>query len=277
MYVASRSLLNLCDHKITIITSESTRIPSTFPTAPDQTVYCHPTALKQFVENYLPKVEFPFILVSGDSDMTIPLDCKEEADIILSSYYITAWYAQNCIHNSNKLRQLPIGLDFHTLLHKNHPWGPQQTLEQQEACLIRIRRSATQRLPICYSNFHLNLKGRYSYDRKIAITTIPSSLIFYEPKHLPREETWKNMVNYTYVISPHGNGLDCHRTWEALALGCIPIVRTSPLDPMFEGLPVIIVKEWSCITKELLDSYQPVGNLDKITLSYWKNILIKHK
>ena len=41
-----------------------------------------------------------------------------------------------------------------------------------------------------------------------------------------------------------GNGLDCHRTWELLYLGCIVITRTSPLDPLFEGLPVVIVRDW---------------------------------
>ena len=45
-------------------------------------------------------------------------------------------------------------------------------------------------------------------------------------------------------MSPQGNGLDCHRTWEALILKTIPIVRTSSLDPLYEGLPVVVVHEW---------------------------------
>jgi hypothetical protein len=56
-------------------------------------------------------------------------------------------------------------------------------------------------------------------------------------------------------VSPHGNGLDCHRTWESLALGNIVIVKRSPLDPLYEGLPVVIVDDWREITAERLDEW----------------------
>jgi hypothetical protein len=85
------------------------------------------------------------------------------------------------------------------------------------------------------------------------------------------------MSKHKYILSPHGNGLDCHRTWEALALRCIPIMKTSPLDRMFEGLPVLIVNKWSDVTQELLDNFKPSGNLDKLRLSYWKDLFNKHK
>ena len=53
-----------------------------------------------------------------------------------------------------------------------------------------------------------------------------------------------------FVISPAGNGLDTHATWEALMAGCIPIVPKSPLDPLFEDLPVWLVESWSEVTDE---------------------------
>jgi hypothetical protein len=78
------------------------------------------------------------------------------------------------------------------------------------------------------------------------------------------------MIEYKYIISPLGNGLDCHRTWEAIILGCIPIVKKSGLDPMYEGLPVLIVNDWSDITQNILDNYKPdYTNINKISLDYW--------
>ena len=76
------------------------------------------------------------------------------------------------------------------------------------------------------------------------------------------------------MISPHGNGLDCHRTWEALCLNCIPIVKTSPLDNLYIDLPVLIVNEWNDISMELLektanDFKDKTFNYDKLTLQYW--------
>ena len=55
-------------------------------------------------------------------------------------------------------------------------------------------------------------------------------------------------ARYAFVISPHGNGLDCYRTWEALLMGCIPIVKRSPIDYLYADLSVAIVDEWSEIT-----------------------------
>jgi len=48
--------------------------------------------------------------------------------------------------------------------------------------------------------------------------------------------------------------MDCHRTWEALCLGAIPILKAPDFRQMFEDLPVLIVNEWTEITRELLDN-----------------------
>ena len=37
-----------------------------------------------------------------------------------------------------------------------------------------------------------------------------------------------------------------------MILNTIPIVRTSSLDPLYEGLPVVVVKEWEEVTAEKL-------------------------
>jgi hypothetical protein len=49
-----------------------------------------------------------------------------------------------------------------------------------------------------------------------------------------------------FVLSPQGNGLDCHRTWEALYLGAIPVVTAGTLDQnLIQGLPILEVTDWS--------------------------------
>jgi hypothetical protein len=57
--------------------------------------------------------------------------------------------------------------------------------------------------------------------------------------HLSRSQTWGEMCKYSFVLSPFGNGYDCHRTWEALLLGCIPIMKKSRIDSLFKYLPVL--------------------------------------
>ena len=51
------------------------------------------------------------------------------------------------------------------------------------------------------------------------------------------------------VLSPSGNGFDCHRTWEAMYLGAIPVVKKIHWPFNDKKLPVLIVDEW----EDLLD------------------------
>jgi hypothetical protein len=43
-------------------------------------------------------------------------------------------------------------------------------------------------------------------------------------------------------------------------MGSFPIVKTSALDGMFEGMPVLIVKEWDLVTVELLEEFEREWN-----------------
>lgn len=271
-FISSSDFFKMCDHRAENPSSEWKEAPKTYPTKAGEIVYCHPTALENFVSSYLPNVKFSFILLSGDSDMSVPTDCRDLANVVLAHPLLIKWFAQNCVEPSEKLIQLPIGLNYHTMEIGNSGWGPKQSTQSQENDVLRLRNNPI-RQSKCYANFQFVLWSRYASDRKLAMAQIPKPLIFYEPIKCSRIRSWTNMVNYKYVVSPHGNGLDCHRTWEALVLGCIPIVKTSPLDPMFADLPVLIVKEWSDITQELLDTFVPPSkNIQKLYLSYWKNL-----
>jgi len=168
---------------------------------------------------------------------------------------------------------LPIGLDYHTLVNKSTSWGKQKSVIEQEIIVNNIRNKSLTitKQNKCYANYHLNMAfSKYGYDRYDAKNQVPDTLVYYEPKKVSRIESWNKMIQYKYVISPLGNGLDCHRTWEAIILGCIPIVKTSVLDSLYDGLPVLIVNNWSDITQKLLDNYKPnYNNIEKIKFQYW--------
>jgi hypothetical protein len=277
-------------------------------------MYVCNTALPTFVQHTLAGIRQPFVLVSGDCDELVPddvfpLDVESQRrplyDKLLNHPYLKHWYCQNFVdvqaveETERKITNLPIGLDYHTFATVQHmpkktPWQQEQIVMQiaanaasaydrGHAVLRAIQQRASDptavhplaALHMCYSNHHFLTTTRFGQDRLESMKQIPSSLVFYEPHHIPREYSWIRQSQYPFVISPHGNGLDCHRTWEALALGCIPIVKRSPIDKLYEDLPVLIVKEWSDVTLELLLSTlttfkDKLFNLDKITLQYWK-------
>lgn len=98
----------------------------------------------------------------------------------------------------------------------------------------------------------------------------------YNDVFTPRTENWKLMSQYAFVLSPFGIGMDCHRTWKALCLGCIPIVCAPNFKPLFEGLPVLNVKRWEDITETLLintikDFKKKDFQYNKLKLEYWVN------
>ncbi len=248
--------------------------------ADHNSIYICTSAIVSF-SYFLQSIPRPFILVSGDCDLTVPTDIfysEEQFKSFIDNPKIIHWYAQNCVINHPKITRIPIGLDYHTLFtNKNHPWGKQMYPLDQEQIIKQIKLNAKplkERLCMSYSNCHFFVTSRFGKDRVDAINNIPTECVYYEPTSVNRETSWKKQSEYAFVVSPHGNGLDCHRTWEALVLGCIPIVKKSGLDPLYDGLPVLIVNEWSDVSVDLLtktvDAFENQEfNLNKLTLQYW--------
>jgi hypothetical protein len=292
IFVSSRGILNACDIK-SLNPSSSISTLKQYNMNSDNiktfedgtTIYVCTSAVRTFIQTLFNKINFKFILVTGDCDYNCYTDILSETDfnIFINNPRMIHWFSQNCVSTHDKLTKIPIGLDYHTISTNKIPyWGPQMTPLEQEKELIELRKQMKpffERQITAYSNFHFQIHTRYGDDRVDAIKSIPTTLMYYEPLQTTRTNSWKTQLQHAFVVSPHGGGYDCHRTWEALLLGCIPIMRTSPIDALFEDLPVLIVKEWKHVTEELLKetilSYQEkmhTFNFDKLLLSYWTNL-----
>jgi hypothetical protein len=237
-------LLKYVDHKY----------PDSLPTKAGEVLFVHPDTFTEFVEKHLESIQVPFTLLTHGSDYTFPYHFRKHSFKVLRHPNLIQWYAQNCVEPTEKLKQIPIGLIIHDDLFEKTNELP--------------------RLNKILGNFHFQMKTYLSYDRQEAIEKIPKDLIDYQEERLPLEDLIQKMASYKFIASPFGNGFDCHRTWEALAIGCIPIVRSSGLDPLYKGLPVLIVKDWADVTQELLDSFSPDRTaMEKLKLSYWVGLL----
>ena len=284
-YVSSRGILKSCDVKsLNPISSVSTILEYDTTLLKDGcTFYVCNYAIKNLITN-LNKISYKIILVSGDSDCTVPNEIfNDYNDFIqfIENEKIIAWFSQNCVLNHPKLHKIPIGLDYHTMSKKDTNWGKKISPYNQELLLNKIKNESKifwKREIKCYANYHFSMNTKYGNDRKDAFNNINKELVFYEPHNIEREESWEKQSNYAFVISPHGNGLDCHRTWEALCLGCIPIIKKSNMSDIFEELPVLIVDNWSNIDYLLLKNTillfenkynNKKFNYDKLNLNYW--------
>jgi hypothetical protein len=292
-YVWSRGLALLCDHNggISFVKGQrGGRPPLHFdPALFDQVkdgdlVWMRLTALPQFVEQALPRIQARFALLTGDEDWAIP-GSFDGSNQLLADPRIVCWFTQNYDGSvaHEKLRPLPIGIDFHTISNRRK-WGHwPATPAAQEAELDAIRERAlpnAQRLLRVHADFHFNKHKQQNWgdDRHAvqrALTGNPA--VQFQIKKVPRSELWREKTRYAFVVSPHGNGLDCHRTWESLVLGNIVIVKRSSLDPLYEGLPVVIVDDWREITEPNLrswhvahrDSFARPQVQERLTNRYW--------
>jgi hypothetical protein len=286
-YVSSRGILKSCDIISNKPKSSITKISDyDFNLIKDRDiVYICGDAIQDFINRIFPTIKCKIILVTGDCDTSMPN--IDNFDSFINDNRIIHWFSQNLIKKNKKLSQIPIGLDYHTIYDNlKHKWDKKRTpLEQENILKSIIKKSKPfyNRKIMAYSNFHFNFKNaKYGYDRKDAIDNIPENIVYYEDTEIPRNDSWNKQIEYAFVISPHGNGLDCHRTWEALLLGCIPIVKTSPLDGLYDELPVLIVKDWNNVNKKLLldtiEKFKKIKfNYQKLELKYWTDKIKKYK
>ena len=240
--------------------------------------------LVNFIENILPNINNKFILVTGHSDTTMPNDLEAYyIHTLLTNPFLIKWYAQNLILDNvkkyDKCYQLPIGLDYHTLfIHKTHRFKNNNNSIfpiHQENSLQDIRKTT---LPFdkreCKIYMNYSLYSDKFNERLNAFKLIPSELLVLDFDPKTRDELWNKMKNYSFVLSPKGIGMDCHRTWEILCLGGIPIIKDNIFNELYSDLPILFVNEWSDININLLQDtikkfQEKTFNYTKLTLKYW--------
>jgi len=249
-------------------------------------IYVCSDLLKFFVLQILPKIKNTFVLVSGDSDLCVPREALtySETMTLINNHYLIKWFAQNTqIQDHIKVIQLPIGLDYHTISNNpNHNWKKidegHLPSDQEESLFSLIQQMSPfyERIPDIYINFTI-FNDKFG-QRQGSFEQIPNNLLSIHQDFIKRTDNWKNITKHAFVLSPFGMGMDCHRTWEALCLGAIPIVKAPNFQKLFEDLPVLIVNEWTEITQELLDKTliefkNKNFAYEKLTLGYWKKLL----
>jgi len=276
-YISSRGILKSCNiHNISFASSDThLELEQYSLIKENDLVYVNNSAILDFFKYILPDIKDRFILISGDSDVSMPFEGFED---YIDNPKIIHWYSQNLTIIHPKISHLPIGLDYHTNTNERelHPWGwGSKPIIQESVLKSVIQKPLEDRYFACYVNFHFSEWGiNQRGDRQECLAQVTKELCYFEPKYLERKATWDTMSQFVFVLCPHGGGLDTHRLWEALILGCIPIIKTSELDPLFEDLNVCIVNTWSDVNILRLTNHiakMKPTNREKLTLKYWIN------
>jgi len=210
------------------------------------TVYVTTKALPAFVEQVLPRIQTKFTLITGDSDQgpIQTLKSKQAFDSLVNNPYLIKWFGQNAVDGEEKhpkFVQLPIGLDYHTLKVTSTSWGPKATPLEQETLLMGKRHAS-----LAFENRSAKLFFAGQSDNSRRDKVMHSGAVEYHAA-TDRSTFWSTAGSHRFVVSPPGNGIDCHRTWEAFAMGSIPIV-SDRLHTLYKtnGLNVVSLsdEEW---------------------------------
>ena len=276
-YFNNRGFAQLCNKKLDIIGSDSDKYFDIkyFANLKDfDKVFLTTNMFKNFIDKVNINKKIIIILhcsVTGFPNEFSNKDNKNYIEFIENNKNIYKLYCINFDLKQEhfKIKPLPLGIDYHSLSNNLKPI-------EQENQLISIYKNSIpfeKKLDLSYSFFQFQMFNRHNKDRFVAKKVLDKvNFNVYQDKKIPREETWKNMVKYKWIISPHGNGLDCHRTYEAIALGCIPVVKSSTLDILYKDMPIIILNDWNEISLELLKSKTREAlkkSKETITLNYW--------
>jgi hypothetical protein len=259
--VSSRGILrSCCAHNRRPVSSSAQIDPELLAGhRPGRSIYVCTDALPEFARSFLPRIAAPFTLVSGDSDRSVSPDSLGEATFraIAEHECCLGWFAQNAAASHDKLHALPIGLDYHTMTEKPGLWGLTQVfpLAQELELLASWSRSREpqQRYLGMYCNWADTLERG---DRRACLEQVDRTLLYVERARIPRPSSWARQAEFLFVLSPQGAGIDCHRTWEAILLGCVPIIRQNSVSALLAELPALVVNDWSEVRPALLETFR---------------------
>jgi len=212
--------------------------------------------LDNFYNKIVKSLNNKFVLITHYGDLEAGLNKK-----ILNHPLLIRWYGQNMSIISDKTFPIPIGLE-------NKYW------KRTNMDIIK-KHSTNSKIKLLYLNFSLTTNPNRN---KIMNTLLQKG--FDRNKNMEWKNYIEDLSKHKFCISPKGNGVDCHRTWECLYLGVIPIVEKSIHMSYFNDLPILFVDNYDNISIEYLDKiYKEFQNkkfnMDKLSISYWNRKINK--
>lgn len=207
------------------------------------------------------KIRNPFIMVTAGEMRDKVL---ERHLSYLDTNKVIAWFSVHpCNAKHPKFYAIPLGI----FQNKKHYKQKNELSEY-----LTVLRKAPKRNKI-YMNFG-DVQGKKPERARVMKMLKRASFTYVVQRRIPFLEYLEEMAKFKFTLSPPGYAPDCYRTWEALLVGSIPIVKSSSMDSMFKDLPVLIVNDWTEITEDLLNrTYKKFStyksDIAPLYIEYW--------
>ncbi len=220
------------------------------------TVFVQTDLLKTFFKTVHPLIVNPYILITHNSDASAPGPFRGHLDDPM----ILAWFGENHDgYDHPKMHVIPMGT-----ANFNWPNGNGDTIKK-----VIAKNCSKEHLTHMGFTIQTNYNERWNVFRQFS-----QAPFCYRTIKKVYEGYLTDVASSKFEISPLGFALDTYRLWECLYVGTIPIVRTSSLDALYEGLPVLIIKDWKTVTQAFLEEKylefsKKTFNMEKTTMEYW--------
>lgn len=258
-YVTGDSFRALADH---IFDQDRTLDPDAV--AKRDIVFVGQEFLKKFFTEVHPAIKVPYVLICHNGD--VPVD---EGIVKYIDEKIIHFFAQDVVVGHEKITPIPIGLENMSY----YIAGPTVLFRYLHRTAQRFR---GQRKNKIFFNFSLSTNPA---ERG------PARDLFLSHAHMETVDRFltpyrhgKTLMRYKFVASPPGNAIESCRTWEALHLRTIPIVKDFVAMKYFQslGLPLWVVKDWSELNsvteEELARNYQTMmaaASWEALNMDFW--------
>jgi len=240
--------------------------------------------------NIIDKIKNPIILITIESDV---IDFKKE---YLSHTKLKHWFSWNKSIKHPKLTCIPIGLneDRHMDAMNNTINEHEENLKEKKLLLVNFNPATNNER----RKFFDYARKNWDFADILPHTHFPCEKSYFKKSliegqikiEVTSKDFYKELREYKFALSPAGAGIDCHRTWECLYLGVIPIVRKSEINEIYKNLPILVVDDWKDINEEMLQiNYKKIKSINKpnqrayldfwtklITISAYKKTLINY-
>lgn len=203
---------------------------------PNQIIFCKSELLDTLNERVLSKLNIPIALILGNSDR----NHIDEIPYLAQNENVKMVFAQNLGRPLAGMEVLPIGLE--------NAW---MAKNGSISAFRRQRYKSTEKKYRLMWTFTVSTNF---IERKAAAAAMIHSPIADRLGSIDPQSHREALAEYAFVLSPPGNGLDTHRTWEAMYLKCVPIVTRSYLSEYYEGIGLPV---W------IIDSYDDVATLSE--------------
>ena len=237
-----------------------------------KTVYIKTDFLPGFVNNILPNMIEPFILITSCSDYSPEINFNREYQILINHNLISYWFMQNMKTKTDKSFSLPQGVGSRDFLDST----PKDKVDEIiiNARNSQIRENKIDKVFCSFRDRGFNVCGEDMIIRPKILEVIKdrTDIFDFYDNTLPFEEFVNTISKYKYSLCPHGNGMDpSPNAWISLAVKTTPVIYKIPntIDQFQDTDSVIFFEKFEDLLDKNLFKTKPEVDFNFLTNNYW--------